>query len=107
MHVITVLFRIKPEHYSEFVPAILDNASTSLAVESGCLQFDVCEGGEGECLVFLYEIYRTPADFAAHLVQPHFLQFDALASPWIVDKSVQIFTRVEQCRDAEDPKHDS
>lgn len=107
MHVVTVLFRLRPEHYSEFVRAILDNANTSLAVESGCLQFDVCEGTQGEFQVFLYEIYRTPADFDAHLAQPHFLQFNALTSPWVIDKGVQIFTRVGQCDGAEEPKHDS
>ena len=91
MHVVAVLFRLRPEHYREFVRATLGNASTSLARESGCLQFDVCEGKQGEFQVFLYEIYRTAADFDAHLVQPHFLQFNSVTSPWVIDKAVKRF----------------
>lgn len=96
-----------PQSNTFTVTKVTHLLSRTLAVESGCLQFDVCEGTQGEFQVFLYEIYRTPADFDAHLAQPHFLQFNALTSPWVIDKGVQIFTRVGQCDGAEEPKHDS
>lgn len=94
MYVVTVLFKLQPAHYEAFLQATLKNARTSLASEPGCQQFDVCAGGAGSCQVFLYEVYRTAAAFQAHLVMPHFLQFSAQTSAWVIDKTVQVFDRI-------------
>ena len=96
MHVVTVLFTIHAAHWEAFKQAIRQNAQTSLAVEPGCRQFDVCLGKPGECQVFLYEIYDSEADFAAHLAAPHFLQFNALTASWVLEKQVRTFTRSAQ-----------
>ena len=91
MHVVTVDFSIRPARYAEFMQAMRDNARTSLSIEPGCRQFDVCESDVGECRVFLYEVYDTPGDFQAHLQTPHFLQFNALTASWVLDKVVRAF----------------
>jgi (4S)-4-hydroxy-5-phosphonooxypentane-2,3-dione isomerase len=93
MHVVTVLFTIHEDHWNAFMVAMHHNARTSLAMEPGCRQFDVCEGAQGQYTVFLYEVYDTAEDFAAHLLAPHFLQFNAETAAWVADKKVQTFIR--------------
>jgi (4S)-4-hydroxy-5-phosphonooxypentane-2,3-dione isomerase len=94
MYIVTVLFKIHASHYKEFGVAMAGNASTSLSTEPGCHQFDVCEGGSAEHPeIFLYEVYESKEAFQAHLVMPHFLQFNALTSPWVSDKTVAVFQR--------------
>jgi (4S)-4-hydroxy-5-phosphonooxypentane-2,3-dione isomerase len=93
MYVVTVLFNIHKEHWQPFKKAMQTNAQTSLEVEPGCHQFDVCEGDPGSHSIFLYEVYATPNDFADHLKAAHFLAFNELTAPWVVDKQVRIFSR--------------
>jgi (4S)-4-hydroxy-5-phosphonooxypentane-2,3-dione isomerase len=94
MHIVTVLFKIHAAHYREFLVAMRDNASTSLATEAGCHQFDVCEGGSFDRPeVFLYEVYASKEAFQDHLQAPHFLQFTTLTAPWVLDKVVSVFHR--------------
>jgi (4S)-4-hydroxy-5-phosphonooxypentane-2,3-dione isomerase len=93
MYIVTVLFKIHAAHWDAFIAAMHHNAQTSLAIEPGCRQFDVCEGEPGQYTVFLYEVYDTQADFTAHLVAPHFLQFNAETAAWVVVKNVHTFTR--------------
>ena len=93
MYVVTVLFTIHAAHWDAFTKAMHHNAQTSLAIEPGCRQFDVCVGAPGQCSVFLYEVYQSQAAFAAHLAASHFLQFNAQTAPWVIDKQVRTFTR--------------
>jgi quinol monooxygenase YgiN len=93
MYIVTVLFKIHAAHWDAFTKAMHHNAQTSLAVEPGCRQFDVCEGEPGLHTVFLYEVYDTQADFTAHLSAPHFLQFNAQTTAWVADKKVQTYMR--------------
>ena len=96
MYIVTVLFKIDPANYSQFVAAMTNNARTSVASEIGCHQFDVCEGGDAQSpTVFLYEVYGTPADFQTHLAAPHFLHFNTQTAPWVLDKQVATFSRIE------------
>ncbi len=92
MHVVTVDFRINPAHCAEFMRAMMDNARTSLSIEPGCRQFDVCEAATGDCRIFLYEVYDRPGDFQDHLEAPHFLDFNRRTAPWVLDKVVRTFT---------------
>jgi autoinducer 2-degrading protein len=93
MYVVTVLFTIHSAHWDAFTKAMYHNAQTSLAIEPGCRQFDVCIGEPGQYTIFLYEVYDRQADFTAHLAAPHFLQFNAETTGWVVDKKVQTFVR--------------
>lgn len=96
MFVVTVLFKIHAAHWYAFLPLMYRNAATSLSVEPGCRQFDVCEGEAGQFEVFLYEVYDSRADFAAHLETPHFLEFNTQTMPWVADKQVRTFSRGNQ-----------
>ncbi len=92
MFVVTVLFTIEPAHYADFMVAMRANARTSLEVEAGCRQFDVCEGEPADCLVFLYEVYDRSDDFSDHLHAAHFVQFSAQTSAWVKEKVVKTYT---------------
>lgn len=93
MYVITVLFSIGAEHTSAFLQAIVANARTSVAEESGCKQFDVCVSDRDSNDVFLYEVYDSKAAFDAHLASVHFRQFTESTAAWVVAKVINVFER--------------
>lgn len=88
MLIIAVTFTVDRAHQGAFREAIVANAKTSLEVEDGCLRFDVCERAQ-EAVFFLYEQYTDDDAFAAHLRSAHFLEFDKLSAPWILNKQVE------------------
>lgn len=94
MFVITVDFKIHPEHLSAFMPLMLANAKASLEFEPDCEQFDVCVSTQNPCHVFLYEIYRSQAAFDAHLQMAHFLEFNKASAAHVASKAVSSFERV-------------
>jgi len=91
--VVTVAFRVKPEHRAAFRDAILENAAASVADEPGCSVFDVCEKADG-AEIFLYEVYDDERAFKAHLATEHFKRFDALAAAWVAEKNVLTYNRL-------------
>lgn len=93
MYVITVIFKIKPEHQSAFAAAMVENARASLETEPGCHQFDVAFAPDDPTTCFLYELYTDKTAFEAHLASAHFKSFDATVAPWLADKSVQAYER--------------
>src|SRR5262249_31484072 len=92
--VVTVNFSIKPDHRAEFRKAMLANAADSLALEPGCRMFEVCEAADG-AQIFLYELYDDRAAFDAHLATEHFQRFDRLVLPWVEDKRIATYDRLE------------
>jgi autoinducer 2-degrading protein len=91
--IITVTFVIHDAHRKAFLEAALENASTSLREEQGCLKFDVCKDSYGS-IVFLYEQYVDDAAFSLHLKSPHFLSFNEASAPWVKDKRVDRYQLV-------------
>jgi (4S)-4-hydroxy-5-phosphonooxypentane-2,3-dione isomerase len=91
MFIVTVDFRIKPEHRHNFLQQMTANAKASIANESGCNQFDVCVSAQDPCHIFLYEVYQSSADFDLHLKTAHFLAFNAATLDYIENKTVRSF----------------
>lgn len=94
LYVVIVDFFVKPEHAEDFGMLIADNALASRTREEGCVQFDVCRPAEDRTRFFLYELYKDEAAFRDHLQTAHFKEFDAKVGSWVVDKRVQIMSRV-------------
>jgi len=92
-YVVTVVFKAHPERRDAFRVATLENAAASRETEPGCSRFDVCESADGS-EIFLYEIYDDEAAFKAHLATEHFLRFNALVTPWVVEKRVVPYLRL-------------
>jgi len=95
MYVVTVRFRIKPEHSQGFMPLMLSNASDSLRNEAGCHRFDVCSDSERPDDLFLYEIYADSSAFDTHLQSPHFREFDEKTQHMIASKEVLTFNQLQ------------
>lgn len=93
MFVVTVDFHIHPEQMDDFMLGMLANAKASLDLEENCLQFDVCVSSTDQHHVFLYEVYRSPEDFEAHLKMPHFTEFNTKSGPQVLSKKVSTFER--------------
>ena len=96
LFVVTVQFRIKPDHCSEFIKEMLENASQSRRLEPGCLAFDVCEDPARSSQVFLYEVYQNAAAFEQHKKEAHFLSFDQKVSAWVMEKKVTILSLIDR-----------
>ncbi len=94
MYVVCVTFKIRSENIDQFMPLMLENAKASFDREPECQQFDVCVDENDKSTVFLYELYNNEAAFKDHLAAPHFKVFDTAVADLIVDKKVQIFTRI-------------
>lgn len=88
MYVVTVEFTVAPQHQQAFATAVDLQAKNSVQLESECHRFDVCVGNDSENDFFLYEIYSDAAAFDAHLASEHFKDFNALVTPWVVNKTV-------------------
>jgi (4S)-4-hydroxy-5-phosphonooxypentane-2,3-dione isomerase len=95
MFVLTVRFSIAPDHYRQFMAHMVSNARNSLALEPGCLRFDVCEDPARRGEVFLYEIYRDEAAFEQHKREAHFLQFDRDVASCVLEKSVKSYSLMD------------
>lgn len=91
LYVVTVTFRIKPEHADEFLNAMRENARLSLELEPGCHRFDVALGEDGPETIFLYELYSDRAAFDAHLAAEHFKSFGATVTDWVASKDVACY----------------
>ena len=93
MDVLVVEFRVLAEHETAFAGAVAENARSSVALEPGCRQFDVCRDVQDPGLFFLYELYDDAAAVEAHMRCAHFLHFNALTAPWVAGKTVRRFAR--------------
>ncbi|MBC8133039.1 MAG: antibiotic biosynthesis monooxygenase [Deltaproteobacteria bacterium] len=95
MYVVLAEFLVGAEHTVEFQARVVENAQKSKGHEPGCHQFDVAVAPGEPGRILLYELYDDRAAFDAHLKSPHFLAFDAVVKPWIVEKKVRTFQLVE------------
>jgi autoinducer 2-degrading protein len=82
MYVVCVTINVKPEHVEDFIPAILDNARGTRQ-EPGNLRFDVLQAEDDPTRFFLYEVYYTKEDFAAHQQTAHFYAWRDAVQDWM------------------------
>ena len=72
MFAIFVTINIKPDQADAFREASFGDANGSIRDEPGCFRFDILQDGENPNRFYLYEVYKDPAAFQAHLVASHF-----------------------------------
>jgi quinol monooxygenase YgiN len=87
-YVVAVDFTLHTGTMAHFMPLMLDNAEKSRTLEPGCDRFDVCVPAGETDRVFLYEIYKDEAAFAAHLKTEHFIAFDATTKSMIKERHI-------------------
>lgn len=82
MYVVAVTVHVKPEAADDFIAATRDNARGSRR-EPGCLRFDLLRAEDDPARFFLYEVYRTKDDFAAHQQTEHYQRWRAAVADWM------------------------
>lgn len=99
MFVVWVTVKVKPGMGEAFREEASKNRAETRK-EPGNLRFDVLKAaadptpGEPE-LYYLYEIYKTPEDFAAHQQTPHYFTFrdnvaDMMAEPRVGVRAIPV-----------------
>ncbi|MFQ6553077.1 putative quinol monooxygenase [Aestuariibius insulae] len=94
MYAVVVTFQIKAGQIEAFMPAMLQNARTSLTQEPGCHRFDICTDPGRANEVFLYELYTDRSAFEAHLASAYFKTFDAHVAEMIERKDIRTYAEV-------------
>ncbi len=89
MHVISVVFKVKPEAVEDFREAVQRHAKNSLEKEEGCQRFDVCIDESRPDTVFLYEVYSDQAAFDHHRGTDHLKQFGEISAPMLVSREIE------------------
>ncbi|HTU02006.1 MAG TPA: putative quinol monooxygenase [Candidatus Sulfotelmatobacter sp.] len=83
MYVVVVTIDIKAGFKDRFVPAILENARSSVSREPGCFRFDVIQDEKDSNRIYLYEVYRDRAAFDAHCTMPHYFAWRDAVKDWL------------------------
>src|SRR5262245_16328514 len=96
MLVVTVRFTTKPGFEQQFIERVRAQAAESMEKEANCRVFDVCQSADQRQRVFLYEVYASYDAFNEHLQTAHFKEFDTDTQPWIEQKIVELWERMER-----------
>ncbi|MEP9390050.1 putative quinol monooxygenase [Mesorhizobium sp. KR9-304] len=91
-YAITVTFELEDGAAEKFHRLVAENARQSVALEPGCIRFDVLFPVAHTHEVFLYEIYTDQAAFDVHLASAHFKSFDEQTRTLVRKKTVNAFT---------------
>lgn len=75
MFVNVAVYRIHPQHIDAFRKRMLRHAETCLREEKNCVRFDVNESKTETGVFVMYEIFRGPEDFQAHIDAAHTKDF--------------------------------
>jgi (4S)-4-hydroxy-5-phosphonooxypentane-2,3-dione isomerase len=86
---IVVTFQIKPDCLAKFLTRTQQQASDSVRLEEGCIQFDVLVDETDPAIVVLYETYVDAEAFDVHLATDHFAKFNETVTPWVLSKEVR------------------
>jgi len=95
MFVVIVDVVVKKEFVEEFRAAVLRQGKNSIALEEGCLGFEILENPEDPARITLYETYTDAATFHdVHRHTPHFQEYARTTAPWVESKSMRALTRI-------------
>ena len=79
MYIIVAAIQIKEGFKERYVNGIIENASSAVKDEPGCLRFDVIQDANK---IWVYEVYNDEAAFQAHTQAPHFIKFRDASADW-------------------------
>ena len=94
MIAIHVIFTIKPDCMSEFLPKMKQQAKNSLENESGCHRFDICVRTEEPNIVYLYEVYDSKMEFEKHINTKYYKDYNADIADLVSEKVVTIYDEI-------------
>lgn len=92
MFIVNVIVKIKPEFVDAFIESIRLNHEGTRQ-EPGNVRFDVSQAEDTPTQFLLYEVYHSPADFAAHQQTPHFLKWRETAAEMMAEPRTRMSYR--------------
>lgn len=84
MFVVCVSIQVKPGTEAQFLAATRANHAATRS-EPDNVRFDVLQQADSPVHFFLYEVYRSPAAFAAHQQTPHYLAWREAVAPLMAE----------------------
>ncbi|PYM05267.1 MAG: antibiotic biosynthesis monooxygenase [Candidatus Rokuibacteriota bacterium] len=100
MYVVCVSVHVTNEHVDHFIEATLENARNTRN-EPGNVRFDVLRQEQDPSRFMLYEVYRSPDDFAAHQQTAHYLRWKDTVAGWMAEPRAGVRHRSVFPADAE------
>jgi (4S)-4-hydroxy-5-phosphonooxypentane-2,3-dione isomerase len=91
----TAHLRVNKEAVEPFRARLSQHATTSLANESGCHQFDVFQDRSDNTLFLLIESYEDEAALELHRNSAHYKAFRADVADWVTERSWWYWQPVE------------
>ena len=82
MYIIVAAIQIKEGFKERYINGLIENASSAVKEEPGCLRFDVIQDANDDNKIWLYEVYNDEAAFQAHAQSPHFIKFRDASADW-------------------------
>jgi len=82
MYVVCVTVFVSKGHEQGFIEATAEN-HRGTREEPGNVRFDVLRAEDDPGRFFLYEVYRTKDDFAAHQKTAHYLTWKQTVADWM------------------------
>jgi autoinducer 2-degrading protein len=83
MYVVCVTVKVKPEFTDAFIQASELNHRGTTTTEPGNLRWDFLQAEDDPARFFIYEVYRTKDDFAAHQQTEHYKTWRATVADWM------------------------
>ena len=94
MFIVLIQVQVKEELLGEFTPAILDNATRSVARDPGCYRFDVLQQEDDRTKWMFYEAYENEDAWVQHRHSAHFLEFKKVADRALISRDVTKLTGI-------------
>lgn len=96
MFVNVAVYRIQPQHIDAFKARMLRHAETCLREEKNCVRFDVNQSRTDPATFVMYEVFRGPEDFQAHIDAAHTKDFAKTRddSGWLAERTLYQLTGI-------------
>jgi (4S)-4-hydroxy-5-phosphonooxypentane-2,3-dione isomerase len=88
MYVVCVQVKVKPEHVDDFIRVTRANYDGTRGTEAGNVRWDFSQAEDDPTRFFIYEVYRTKADFPAHQQTEHYLKWKDTVADWMAEPRV-------------------
>jgi len=89
MLIVHVHVSVKPDSVEAFRQATMENAAASLG-EPGVARFDVLQQMDDPARFILVEVYRSPADAAAHKETAHYARWRDTVAPMMAQPRTSV-----------------
>jgi len=86
--------QIDPAQLEAFTVAVREVGQASVRLEEGCLALYAVADKDNPSFVRVFEIYRDPAAYQAHLQTPHFKKFRDTTNAMVASRKLMDATAV-------------